>query len=339
MNDKMDLKKAGEIDQTMGQRMHRANQSDIEFGTLFEISPDPMVVYDHSGKMVYINAAFEETYGWSFDEIYNKRIDFVPDEEIEPTRDAWRRTLKGEKVFLETRRLTKEGRHLDIQLRTAIVEKDGHHVMSLVIHRDITPIKQAEKALRESEKRFRAIFSQAAVGVALTNTLTGRIIKANRKYCDIIGYSMDEIEGLDFQSITYPGDLPADLTKMQELIEGKIHEFSIEKRYLHSDGSRVWAKLTVSPMWGIGESPTQHIAVIEDITDRKIMEAKVKTLSGFLPICASCKKIRDDKGYWNQIEIYIKEHSEADFSHSICPGCAKKLYPDLEIPFDNGSKK
>ena len=56
--------------------------------------------------------------------------------------------------------------------------------------------------------------------------------------------------------------------------------------------------------------------------------AKVKTLSGLLPICASCKKIRDDKGYWNQIESYISDHSEADFSHGICPQCAKKLYPD-----------
>jgi len=57
--------------------------------------------------------------------------------------------------------------------------------------------------------------------------------------------------------------------------------------------------------------------------------AKVKTLSGMLPICANCKKIRDDKGYWNQIESYIAKHSEVDFSHSICPECAKKLYPDF----------
>ena len=57
--------------------------------------------------------------------------------------------------------------------------------------------------------------------------------------------------------------------------------------------------------------------------------AKVKTLSGLLPICSSCKKIRDDKGYWNQIETYIRERSEADFTHGICPNCAKKLYPGL----------
>jgi sensor domain CHASE-containing protein len=56
---------------------------------------------------------------------------------------------------------------------------------------------------------------------------------------------------------------------------------------------------------------------------------KVKVLSGFLPICASCKNIRDDKGYWNQIEVYISEHSEAEFTHGLCPDCAKKLYPEF----------
>ncbi len=57
--------------------------------------------------------------------------------------------------------------------------------------------------------------------------------------------------------------------------------------------------------------------------------AKIKTLSGILPICSSCKKIRDDKGYWNQVELYVRDHSEAEFSHSICPECAQRLYPDL----------
>lgn len=70
--------------------------------------------------------------------------------------------------------------------------------------------------------------------------------------------------------------------------------------------------------------------------DKLIIELRnaldtVKTLSGLLPICASCKKIRDDNGYWNQLESYIKIHTKAEFSHSICPDCAKELYPDLDI--------
>lgn len=70
---------------------------------------------------------------------------------------------------------------------------------------------------------------------------------------------------------------------------------------------------------------------------------QVNQLSGLLPICASCKKIRDDKGYWNEIEAYIQDHSEADFSHGICPECAKKFYPELDINVvldaGKGSKK
>lgn len=62
----------------------------------------------------------------------------------------------------------------------------------------------------------------------------------------------------------------------------------------------------------------------------KEARARIKILGGFLPICASCKNIRDDKGYWSQIESYIKEHSEADFTHGLCPGCAKKIMDDVE---------
>jgi DNA-binding NtrC family response regulator len=67
--------------------------------------------------------------------------------------------------------------------------------------------------------------------------------------------------------------------------------------------------------------------------------AKVKQLSGLLPMCASCKKIRDDKGYWNQLEAYISDHSEADFSHGICPECVKKLYPEYAHAFNPQAKK
>ncbi len=66
-----------------------------------------------------------------------------------------------------------------------------------------------------------------------------------------------------------------------------------------------------------------------DITELKATQTKAKILSELLSICANCKKVRDDKGYWNQIEAYIQDHSEAEFSHGICPICAKKLYPDL----------
>ncbi len=77
------------------------------------------------------------------------------------------------------------------------------------------------------------------------------------------------------------------------------------------------------------EAEAQRVLLIADLKEAL---AKVRMLSGFLPICANCKKIRDDQGYWNQIESYIRDHSEAEFSHGICPECLKKLYPDHSGP-------
>jgi hypothetical protein len=99
-----------------------------------------------------------------------------------------------------------------------------------------------------------------------------------------------------------------------------------------------------SPIFHKNDSISK-MTIFRDITQRKLIEKErkdlikglinaldqVKQLSGMLPICSSCKKIRDDKGYWNKIESYISDHSEAKFSHGICPECAKKLYPDIKI--------
>ena len=109
--------------------------------------------------------------------------------------------------------------------------------------------------------------------------------------------------------------------------------------------------IIVASRWGVRRNIKGDLLgfleINRDITERKkLLEereqliydlqkalANVKMLSGLIPICASCKMIRDDKGYWNQIESYIKDHSEANFSHGICPECAKKLYPDLGLDF------
>ncbi len=98
---------------------------------------------------------------------------------------------------------------------------------------------------------------------------------------------------------------------------------------------------TIWDTWWMPVDENIYLHYAMDITDirrtqKELEEAikEVKTLKGIIPICCSCKNIRDDKGYWNQIESYLKEHSDADFSHSICPKCAKKLYPELDIHDD-----
>jgi hypothetical protein len=87
----------------------------------------------------------------------------------------------------------------------------------------------------------------------------------------------------------------------------------------------------------------RHVLMIEKVllNEKKELQkalSEINTLSGLLPICASCKKIRDDKGYWNQIEAYIRDRSEAEFSHSICPKCASRLYPELVINEQNAKE-
>lgn len=99
-----------------------------------------------------------------------------------------------------------------------------------------------------------------------------------------------------------------------------------------------WGKQSESLFQTLKYAIEAHLALVDTLEKlgRKNKEleralSEVKTLRGLLPICASCKKIRDDKGYWNQIESYIGKYSEVEFSHAICPDCAKKLYPDLDI--------
>jgi len=137
-------------------------------------------------------------------------------------------------------------------------------------------------ALRDSEARFRVIFEQAGVGVAQIQSDSGKFLRVNQKYCDIVGYSSHELQQLDVLSVTYASDLQTDLEQLRLLKTGLIREYAIEQRYCRKDGSLVWVHLTVSPMWRMGESLHYHIAVVQDITARKHAEAEIQQLNAAL---------------------------------------------------------
>ncbi len=137
---------------------------------------------------------------------------------------------------------------------------------------DVTERQQAVETLQQSEARFKALFEQAAVGVAEVESVTGQFLRVNQRYCDITGYTREEMLQLDFQTLTHPDDLAADLAQMGQLLAGTIDEFSMEKRYYRKDGSLVWVMLTVSPLWSPGAPRTKHVAVVQDITERKQAE-------------------------------------------------------------------
>jgi PAS domain S-box-containing protein len=108
----------------------------------------------------------------------------------------------------------------------------------------------------------------------------------------------------------------------------------VEFRILTKSGEVRWIDHVCRTVYGENGEKRGVRGSNRDITKLKLLKKEVKILKGFLPICASCKKIRDDEGYWNQMEAYIRDHSEAEFSHSICPDCAKKLYPELNLGKD-----
>jgi len=113
--------------------------------------------------------------------------------------------------------------------------------------------------------------------------------------------------------------------------------FEMEYRLRRYDGEYRWIFDRGVPFEDEQGSFGGYIGSCIDITDRvearrlvlREHESEIKRLRGMLPICSSCKRIRDDKGYWNQIEVYIRDHSDAEFSHGICPECIKKLYPNF----------
>lgn len=131
--------------------------------------------------------------------------------------------------------------------------------------------EQAEQALRASEEMFSAIFFQADVGIAQVSP-GGRWLRLNHKYCQILGYTAEELLELTFQEVTYPPDLGPDKELMHKMMMGQIDHYTLEKRYVRKDGSLIWVKITVSGVWDEHGVLQYFITVAEDIQEQK--EAK-----------------------------------------------------------------
>lgn len=144
---------------------------------------------------------------------------------------------------------------------------------------DITERKQAEKALRTSEERFKTMFVQAPLGIAMIDSLTGHIHEANPRFVEIAGKSIEEMVSIDWMQITHPDDVQAGLVNMALLNAGKINGFRMESRYFHRDGTAVWIDMTVRPLKVEDKAHPRHLCMVQDITERKKAEAKIAHLN------------------------------------------------------------
>jgi PAS domain S-box-containing protein len=143
------------------------------------------------------------------------------------------------------------------------------------IARDISAMQKATAQLRESEERFRLMFEQAPIGMALV-ALDGRFVRVNRAMCQLVGYTAEELQRLRFVDITHPDDREAGLALAEKLTRGEIPRVQLEKRYIHKDGSIVTVIVTAAILHGPNGDPLYSIAQITDITERKHTEEALR---------------------------------------------------------------
>ncbi len=193
--------------------------------------------------------------------------------------------------------------------------------------------------IKAEEDKFSRAFHTSPYGIVIARLTGGVIVEVNDMFLKMTGYTREEMIGKS----SYDLHIWYDEDECGEMVgnmmkEGRLCDKEMPLRKKNGD---IFCGLVSSDMLVIDQTHC-ILSSILDITERKQQQferealieqlqqalGEVKTLSGMLPICSSCKKIRDDKGYWNSIEAYIHKHSAAKFTHGICPDCRKKLYPE-----------
>lgn len=209
--------------------------------------------------------------------------------------------------------------------------------------------RRMEEALRASEHRYRALFEHAGDAIFILEAEgpeAGRIAAANNAAAAMHGYTAEELARLRITDLDTLASAQRAPGLIERIVRGEWIKTELDHR--RKDGT-VFPVEVSAGLLELGERK-YILAFDRDITERRRTEAgrekvigelrealeNVSTLRGLLPICASCKKIRDDKGYWNRIESYIASHTLAEFSHGICPDCAAKLYPAIHPPKEPG---
>ena len=248
--------------------------ADSYYRTIIEHAIDAIMVVDINGIIRYENAVIERIVGYSAAEREGESVfDLIhPDDIPQAVRDFEKLVSKRTNHVCTEFRL----RHKDNSWRwvTATVTDlvDDPVVRGLVAgFRDITEHKQAELALSESEQQFRTMFNGAACGFVLVST-SGDVLRINPAYQDILGYTLEDLQKMDLLGVMHEDDALLDLELFKEMMTGKRNHYQLEKRFVRKDGGLVWGRLTLSACGGPGEEPQFIIAMIDDISERRMAE-------------------------------------------------------------------
>lgn len=250
-----------------------------------------MVSYwDSTQRCRFANRAYEKWFGVSPESLIGQHMSELLGPLYPLNLPYIERALGGERQQFEREIPNPDGGPPRHSLAEYIPDIVDHVVRGFfVLVTDISAIKRAERALRESEERFRRTFDEAPIGMAMVAP-DGHFVRVNRALCEIVGYTADELTALTFQAITHPDDLDADLTLMRRLARGEIPRYQLERRYIRKDGATIDVMLSGSVLRGPDGRPTYFIAQVEDITERKRLTEELRlaeaTASGILSISA-----------------------------------------------------
>ena len=223
------------------------------------------------------------------------------------------------------------------------LSKDNLARLGEVLRRELALAEgRRQRSRAEALAEHLAAIVESSSDAIFSKDLHGKILTWNKGAEHIYGYSSEEMVGQNIRALAPPdrhGEIASILDRLRR--GGRIERLETVRQ--RKDGQQLNVSLTISPVRDGQGKVVGASTIARDITQRYKMEAersrlieelqqalsKVKVLSGLLPICASCKRIRDEQGAWQPVEVYVCAHSQADFTHGICPECTKTLYPEV----------
>jgi len=324
------------------QTMSDVRESEVRYRRLFEAAKDGILILDaDSGAITDANPFITDILGYSPQDLIGKRLwEIGAFFDVVASKAAFEELQRKEYIRYENLPLqTKDGQVREVEFISNVYLVDLKKVIQCNI-RNIAKRKEAERALSESEERYRRLFETAQDGILLLDAESGAITDANPFLTKMLGYAQEDLIGKRLWEVSAFTDRMASKSAFEEL--QKKGYIRYENLPLETKDGQSREVEFVSNVYVVnGKKVIQ--CNIRDITERKWLEedkqklvhilqeslAQVKELKGLLPICANCKKIRNDKGYWQVVEGYIGEHTDATFTHGMCPECMTIFYPDF----------
>ncbi len=253
--------------------------SETHLRTLVQSIPDLIWLKDPEGVYLSCNPMFERFFGAKEADIIGKTdYDFVDRELADFFRENDRKAMAAGKPTSNEEWITfvNDDHRVYLEtIKTPIIDPEGKLIGVLGTGRDITERKLTEERLRESEERFRAIFDQAPIAIALMD-MQGRPVISNLPFSKMLGYNSDVLTKMTFTEFTYPEDIDKDIIQFTDLLAGKISGYTMEKRYIHKNGDLIWANLFVTTLSDHNGMLKEIISMVEDITEKKLAETKLR---------------------------------------------------------------